>query len=135
MEIDIKAPKPHILITLETEDTLADDLILASTNEIENFIVNSLLPRQWTKKDIPIAQQENIEFEKHKVPNDVDLAPHKLLELFVDDEVIENLCEQSKLCANNKEKIIFQVLQMSSVSSVLFLQYCLLSDIHCYQII
>ena len=45
MEIDIKAPEPHILTTLESEDTLADDLILASTNEIENFIVNSLLPR------------------------------------------------------------------------------------------
>lgn len=46
--------------------------------EIEKFIVKDALPRNWTKKGIPIAQQEKNEFENTKASNNVDLAPHKV---------------------------------------------------------
>ena len=46
--------------------------------EIEKIIVKDALPRNWTKKYIPIAQQEKNEFENTKASNNVDLAPHKV---------------------------------------------------------
>ena len=54
---------PYTLTTLETENTPTDDLLLASTSEIEKFTVKNSLLRNWTKNDIPIAQQEKIEFK------------------------------------------------------------------------
>ena len=56
MENDINDPEPHIPKTLETENTLTDDFLFASTPEIEKFTVKDSLPQKWTRKDIPIAQ-------------------------------------------------------------------------------
>ena len=83
-------------------------LLLALTPEIEKFTVKDLLPRKWTKKDIPIAQQEKIELENAQVPIDIDLVPHKFFELFLDDEVINHLCEQSKIHANRNGNFTFR---------------------------
>ena len=102
LEDDINDPELHILTTLEAGNTLTDDLLLASTPEIETLAVKDSLPRKWTRKDIPIAQQEKTEFENTQAPIDVDLVPHKLFELFFDGEVINHLCEQSKIYANSK---------------------------------
>ena len=102
MEDDINDPEPHILTTLEAENTLTDDLLPASTTEIETLTVKDSLPRKWTRKDIPIVQQEKTEFENTQVPIDPNLVSHKLFELFFDGEVKNHLCEQSKIYANSK---------------------------------
>ena len=99
LENNINNPESHILTTLETENTLTDDLFLASTPEIGKFTVKDSLPRKWTKKDIPIAEPEKFESENTQVPIDADLAPYKLFELFFDDEGINHFCEQSKIYA------------------------------------
>ena len=65
MENDITDPQSHIISTLENENIPTDDLLLASTPEIGKFTVKVSLPRKWTKKDIPIAQQEKFEFENN----------------------------------------------------------------------
>ena len=104
---DINDSRPHILTTLKTENTLTDDLLHASTPGIEKFTVKDSLPWKWTKKDISVAQQEKIGFENTQATIDVDLAPHKLFELFLDDEVINYLSEQSKICTNSRGNFTF----------------------------
>lgn len=82
LENDINELEPHILSTFETENTSTDDVLLASTPEIEKFTVKDSLPRKWTKKDFPVAQQGKFEFENTQAPVGVDLALHKFFELF-----------------------------------------------------
>ena len=67
------------------------------------------MPRKWTNKDIPKKQQELLEFENTRASIDVNLPPHKLFELFFDDEVINYLCDQSKIYANSKGNFTFHV--------------------------
>ena len=121
MENKINDPEPLILTTLEAENTFTDNLLLASTPEIEKFTAKDSLPRKWTKKDIPKKQQELFEFENTQAPTDVSLPPHKVFELFFDAEVINYLYDRSKIYANSKGNLLFILLQMSSV---LFFQSC-----------
>ena len=44
LENDINELEPHILSTFETENTSTDDVLLASTPEIEKFTVKDSLP-------------------------------------------------------------------------------------------
>ena len=60
LEDDIDDPEPHILTTLETENTSTYDLLLASTPKIVKYTAKDSLPQKWTKKDIPVAQQEKL---------------------------------------------------------------------------
>ena len=83
--------------------------MLASTPEFEKLTVKDSLPRKWTNKDIPKKQQELLEFENTRASIDVNLPPHKLFELFFDDEVINYLCDQSKIYANSKGNFTFHV--------------------------
>ena len=45
MENEINDPELLILITLEAENTSTDNLLLASTTEIEKFTVKDSLPK------------------------------------------------------------------------------------------
>ena len=109
MKNEINDPEPLVLTTLEAENTSTDNLLLPSTPKMEKFTVKDSLPRKWTKKDIPKKQQELFEFENTQAPTDVNLPPHKLFELFFNDEVINFSCDQSKIYANSKRNFTFHV--------------------------
>ena len=46
---------------------------------------------------------------KTQAPIDVNIPPHKLLEVFFDDEMINCLCDQSKIYANSKGNFTLHV--------------------------
>ena len=77
-ENNINDPQLYILTTLETGNSLTDDLLHSSTLEIENFTVKDSLPRKWTKKDVLLTQHEKVEFENTEAAIDIDLGPPKI---------------------------------------------------------
>ena len=61
-------------------------------------------PRKWTRKDIPVAQQQKVEFENTQTSIDVDLAPHKLFELFLFEPSLRTIKD---IYANSKTSFTF----------------------------
>ena len=126
MENEINDQEPLILTTLEAENTSTDNLLLALTPEIEKFTVKDSLPGKWTRKDIQKKQQELFEFENTQTPADINLPSYKLFELFFDDEVINYLCDQSKIYANSKGNFTFHITpdQLLAFLAILLISGC-----------
>ena len=59
-----------------------------SLNDGEVIIVPDPLPRKWSKKIFQLISSNSTKKNPSKTPISINLNPHKLSELFFDDEVV-----------------------------------------------
>ena len=102
MQNFLSQPRQKLKIPLQTICCWLQHLKLKSSQSKIHYHENG--PRRIFQKS-----NKNYLNLKTQAPIDVNIPPHKLLEVFFDDEMINCLCDQSKIYANSKGNFTLHV--------------------------